>query len=188
MKTNPQLTDLQLIKALETLHLKAGSWTAMVKSLDEITNLKHAELEIECVESKTQLTDWLRIVNNVLMGGNSVSSQLFGANLKNPRFQLFLGRFDGRPVATALALSENETCGVYLVSTHQDYQGQGIGRDMTLAAMTAGRKMKCEKAVLQAKASGHGVYQKLVCKTAEKLSCLIFQNISSHETKFSMAF
>tara|TARA_B110000037_G_scaffold91712_1_gene108265 strand:+ start:201 stop:503 length:303 start_codon:yes stop_codon:yes gene_type:complete len=77
MKTNPQLTDLPLIKALETLHLKAGSWTAMVKSLDEITNLKHAELEIERVESKTQLTDWLRIVNNVLMGGNSVSSQLF---------------------------------------------------------------------------------------------------------------
>lgn len=85
----------------------------------------------------------------------------FKANLKNSRFQLFLGRFDGRPVATALALSENETCGVYLVSTHQDYQGQGIGRDMTLAAMTAGRKMKCEKAVLQAKASGHGVYQKI---------------------------
>ena len=168
--SNPCSTDLELLKTLDSLNLKAGSWTAMSRSLQNIPEPNHEKLEIEIVESKSQLMDWIGIVNTVLMGENSVSTKLFESNLEDSRFQLFVGKLNGKPVATSMAFSENKTTGVYLVATVPAYQGQGIGRDLTIRAMIAGKSMRCAKAVLQATSSGLKVYQKLGFKDCGEIA------------------
>ena len=159
--TNPTSTESEIVMGLKHLGLKAGSWTAMTRSLNHLPSYNHPTLEIERVNTSNQLDEWLSVINEVLMDGKAVTQKLFDQNLNDSRFQLFVGRLNGRPIATSMAFTTHKTCGIYLVATSPKYQGQGIGSDMTLKAMNAGQRAECEKAVLQATQKGYKVYLNL---------------------------
>jgi ribosomal protein S18 acetylase RimI-like enzyme len=73
----------------------------------------------------------------------------------------FLGRLDGRPVATASIVLAGGIAGIFDVSTAPEARRRGIGAAMTVAALREGRGHGYEIAFLQPSAMGRGMYERL---------------------------
>jgi GNAT superfamily N-acetyltransferase len=73
----------------------------------------------------------------------------------------FLGRLDGRPVATSMLYATRGVAGIYLVGTLPEVRGRGIARGMTLTALLAGRALGYRIGVLQSTELGLPVYRRL---------------------------
>jgi ribosomal protein S18 acetylase RimI-like enzyme len=74
---------------------------------------------------------------------------------------LYLGYFEGEPVATAEATVAYGTAGLYNISTHPRYRGRGIGSLMTWWPLNDARAHGSDLGVLQAAPDGVGVYRRL---------------------------
>jgi len=81
----------------------------------------------------------------------------FGPGLPIP----FIGRIDGRPVATAMGVPVDRGVAILNVTTIPEFRGRGFGRALTLTVMRAGADLGAEIAVLQSTEMGHGVYRRL---------------------------
>ena len=77
----------------------------------------------------------------------------------------YLGRIDGRPVATSRVSIGGGVAGLYAVATLPDVRGRGVGRALTLAALDAGRALGYQIGVLQASNEGFPVYRRLGFRT-----------------------
>ncbi|MEZ4586121.1 MAG: GNAT family N-acetyltransferase [Gemmatimonadales bacterium] len=85
-------------------------------------------------------------------------SQLLGEGCP---LRLYLGRWQGTPVATAeLAVSESAV-GLYNVSTRPDHRGRGIGSAITRAPLLEARAEGHGLAVLQAAPAGVAIYRRV---------------------------
>ncbi len=77
----------------------------------------------------------------------------------------YLGRIDGRPVATSRISIGGGVAGLYAVATLPDVRGRGIGRALTVVALDAGRALGYRIGVLQASDDGFPVYRRLGFRT-----------------------
>jgi GNAT superfamily N-acetyltransferase len=73
----------------------------------------------------------------------------------------WLGRVDGRPVATSRVSLGGGVAGLYAILTLPSHRGRGIGRAMTLAALRAAAGLGYRIGVLQSSELGYGMYLKL---------------------------
>jgi GNAT superfamily N-acetyltransferase len=73
----------------------------------------------------------------------------------------WIGRADGRVVATSRIAIGAGVAGLYAISTATGYRGRGFGRAMTIAALRAARSIGYRIAVLQASDLGYNVYRRL---------------------------
>ena len=73
----------------------------------------------------------------------------------------WIGRVDGRVVATSRISIGAGVAGLYAISTLPAHRGHGYGRAMTIAALRAGRALGYRIGVLQASDLGYGVYRRL---------------------------
>jgi len=76
-------------------------------------------------------------------------------------WKYFLGRLDGKPVATSELFAAEGVVGVNYVVTLPAVRRQGIGTAMTLPAMREGRDMGCQVGVLEASPEGIGSYRRI---------------------------
>ena len=74
---------------------------------------------------------------------------------------LFVGRLDGRPVATSALFTGTGLAGVYGVGTLPELRGRGFGRAMTIAALAEGRRRGLQVAALMSSELGLPVYRRL---------------------------
>ena len=78
-------------------------------------------------------------------------SRLFPPSfVDDPDIRLFVGRLDGRPAGTSIAIRSGPASGVYNVGTLPAARRRGIGTALTWAAVDAGRAWGCDTVVLQA--------------------------------------
>ena len=77
----------------------------------------------------------------------------------------YLGRIDGRPIATSRIAIAAGVAGLYAVATLPEARRRGVGRALTLAALDAGRSIGLRIGVLQASDSGLPVYRRLGFRT-----------------------
>jgi Acetyltransferase (GNAT) family. len=87
--------------------------------------------------------------------GAFVSSFDLGA--QSPQ-KLFLAYFEGKPVATSLLFTHNNSAGIYYVSTLPAYRNKGFGLRITQAAMQAAKESGFKNVILQATPLGAKVY------------------------------
>jgi len=73
----------------------------------------------------------------------------------------WIGRVDGRVVATSRVSIGAGVAGLYAVATLPAYRGRGYGRAMTIAALRAARSIGLRIGVLQASDLGYSVYRRL---------------------------
>ena len=73
----------------------------------------------------------------------------------------YLGRLDGRPVATATLVLGGEAAGIYNVMTIPEVQRQGIGALMTTIPLRAARARGYRLGVLKSSTVGLRLYQRL---------------------------
>lgn len=77
----------------------------------------------------------------------------------------YVGRIDGRPVATSRIAVAAGVAGLYAVATLRPWRSRGIGRAMTIVALEAGRSIGLRIGVLQASDSGLPVYRRMGFRT-----------------------
>ena len=87
--------------------------------------------------------------------GVFVSSFDLGA--QSPQ-KLFLAYLDGKPVATSLLFTHNNSAGIYYVSTLPAFRNKGLGLKITQAAMKAAKESGFKNVILQATPLGATVY------------------------------
>jgi ribosomal protein S18 acetylase RimI-like enzyme len=73
----------------------------------------------------------------------------------------FVARLDGRPVAAAISVLDDDAVGIYNVATVPEARGRGIGGAITLAALLDGRRRGATLGVLEASPMGRPVYERL---------------------------
>ena len=97
-------------------------------------------------------------------------SRAFAAD---PDVQLFIGRLEGRPVGTSLAIRTGDVSGVYAVGTLPEARRRGVGSALTWAAVSAGRAWGCDTIVLQASEMGFPLYAAMGFRTVVKYTTFI---------------
>jgi len=75
--------------------------------------------------------------------------------------RLYLGSWEGTPVATAELTVAGAAVGLYNISTHPDHRGRGIGSAMTRLPLLEARDEGHRLAVLQAAPAGVGIYRRV---------------------------
>jgi ribosomal protein S18 acetylase RimI-like enzyme len=73
----------------------------------------------------------------------------------------YVGRVEGRPVATSRLSLAGGAAGIYAVETLAEFRGRGIGRAMTLAPLLAARRLGYRIGTLQSSEAGFGVYRSI---------------------------
>jgi ribosomal protein S18 acetylase RimI-like enzyme len=85
-----------------------------------------------------------------------------GARLAlEPTPMRYVGRFEGRPVATSRLSLAGGAAGIYAVETLAEFRGRGIGRAMTLAPLLTARRLGYRIGTLQSTEAGFGVYRSI---------------------------
>ena len=74
--------------------------------------------------------------------------------------KLFLAYWNGKPVSTSLVFTNQNSAGLYYISTLPEYRNKGCGRAITLASMLYAKKCGFKGIALQATPSGEKVYVK----------------------------
>jgi GNAT superfamily N-acetyltransferase len=83
----------------------------------------------------------------------------------DPDVQLFVGRLDGNPVGTSIAIRSRDASGVYNVGTLPGARRRGVGSAVTWAAVGAGRAWGCDTVVLQSSVMGLSMYADMGFRT-----------------------
>ena len=83
----------------------------------------------------------------------------------DPDVQLFVGRLDGKPVATSIAIRSGDASGVYNVGTLPEARRRGVGSAVTWGAVGAARAWGCDTIVLQSSAMGLSMYAEMGFRT-----------------------
>lgn len=90
-----------------------------------------------------------------------LAMQLFPPNiLEAPGVRAYLGRVDGRPVATAVSVRTGEVVGIYSVATVPEARGRGYGTALTWRTL-ADADPGVRAAVLQASPMGRPIYERM---------------------------
>ena len=88
------------------------------------------------------------------------------------RARLFVGKVDGRAVATAVGIRTGATVGIYNVATVPEARGRGIGTAMTWHVL-ADAEPGWDVAVLQASEMGRPVYERMGFKLVREFAELV---------------
>ena len=155
-----------------------GKAPAMAMDLEELPRDEAlpSGLEIEPVTDEATLREFIQVLADemgVPDGEQNPAAAHHAALLQETPPTLagepvplrYLGRMDGRPVATSRIAIAAGVAGLYAVATLPPWRGRGVGRAMTVAALEAGRSIGLRIGVLQASDSGVPVYRRLGFRT-----------------------
>lgn len=115
-------------------------------------------LQVHTARSAADLADASRLVDAVFDCHAPQPGALITESVLGDDFQVFLGRVDGRAVATSVAFVSHGFCGVYAVATAADARGRGYGEALSWAAT---RYRPDLPATLQASDMGLPVYRRM---------------------------
>lgn len=144
--------------------------TAMHLRTDEMNdfniNDKKNEIQIKLVDSDELLMQWV----NILIEGWWTWNKGNEMNLYNSykdiyknidKIRLYIALYKGKSAGTALCFLDNNSVGLYLISTHPDYRGKGIGKLLTKTPITEAYEDGYKDAVLHGTEMGEVIYKQL---------------------------
>lgn len=165
--TPPSLGDLLVSHGLAFNDDEPGMAVALDQHGPQLSP-EPAGLRIEPVRTEADVADW---VDTWLFPVPEVYRPLYHEVLRqralvaDAPWRYFLGRLDGRPVATSERFSAGGVASVQYVVTLPDMRRRGFGAAMTRAALDDARAQGCHTAVLTASPDGVGIYRRLGFQT-----------------------
>lgn len=159
---NPISKNTAIIDQLKKRKYKSSQWVAMTHDL-KYFGIQNTipNFQVKLVKSKSDFSEWLKIVETELMGDHSLNADVFHFLLENGNCYFYLG-FEGKQaIATSFLFVKEKDAGVYLVSTKTSHRKKGFGQEMTRVCILKAKELKCEYAYLQATKLGAGVYKSL---------------------------
>ena len=126
--------------------------------------VRPAGLTIQAVADMPALDNWAH-TGFTPLGGLETEQEACGRLFASLGFELplrnYVGRLNGKLVATSQLFIGAGVAGIYWVATVPEARGQGIGAAMTLAPLYDARALGYRIAILQATQMGEGVYRRL---------------------------
>jgi len=120
---------------------------------------------IDEVRSDADLADFKQVFVEVYAipewAGQAWVDATCAVGIGKPPWRMFVGRLDGRPVATNMLFCGGGVASVYAVATVADARGKGIGGAITLAPLVEAHRDGCRYAVLFSTEMGVGAYRRI---------------------------
>jgi GNAT superfamily N-acetyltransferase len=156
-----EIWSLWPIPELTALGIESWQVPCMVRDARGEPPPPPAELQIvEAADGGTVL-EAAALIGEVFGSPGDPASVLSPACL-DERFRVWVGRVDGRAVATATASISDGFVGVFAVATTRDARGRGYGEALTWAATRCRPELP---ATLQASSMGRPVYERMGYRT-----------------------
>jgi GNAT superfamily N-acetyltransferase len=130
-----------------------------VRSRDELQAWHAVLCEVFAADDRS-LHDWQRVHHALGPSGDGSLS-------------LLLARVDGSPAATAAVYLGSDVAGLYCFTTRERMRGRGLASALVHACHEAAQARGCERALLQASASGRPVYAKAGYQELRTLPVLV---------------
>ncbi len=123
-------------------------------------------LTIDWVERRRDLETFLRVFTTTFQIDDALLPRFADIRMGMPsdhreKSVAFLGRLNGRAVASAELFASGGVAGLYSVGTLPAVRGRGLGRAMTIAALHEGRARGYRIGALQGTETGVPVYRRL---------------------------
>lgn len=166
------LPQNEINSLLENLLKKNGfraidKWVSMQISTHQSNAIKNSDLNVVRVETESQLEQWVQIVSATLFNNHTINPEIFSFLLNESGVHLWLGVFQNQPVCTTLSFENENTIGLYMVSTLAEMQRLGFGQSIVQNAIDYAKSIGCEKLVLQSTRAGINLYKKKGFKEVE---------------------
>ena len=168
--TRPEETDdLLLRNGFSVEEIVPG----MAIDMSDLPESRGGNFTIEHLTSDHSIADWKYIFQQGFdlpeaAGDGFIEFHRALGFKKDSPAQHFLARVDDEAAGIATVYLGAGAAGIYNISTLEKFRGRGIGREMTLAAMTLSQKKGFRVGVLQSSEQALPLYQKLgfreVCK------------------------
>jgi GNAT superfamily N-acetyltransferase len=160
----PSMSPADLPERLERAGFAAdGDEPGMVARVGGTALEPAVNLTIEVVRDAPTLDEWKRALGSGFGEGPReaewVSEMFRRIGLDHPDWRHLLARRNGRVVGTATVLLAGGVGGLYFVMTVPDARRQGIGADITRAAMRVIRDEGMHHAVLTSSVMGRSMYE-----------------------------
>lgn len=161
----------ELIRALDDSYFEVSfKCIAMHLKISEMKNFninnENNEIEIKLVNNDELLKQWANILIKgwwTWNKGNELKLyELYKEIYKDTdKIRLYIAFYKGNPAGTSLCFLSNDSVGLYLISTHPDYRGKGIGKLLTKTPISEAYKVGYEHAVLHGTEMGEIIYKQL---------------------------
>lgn len=143
---------------------------ALELSAQRQTSAPPSSLTITPATTRETLEKWAHVAVSGFGMPQQISPMLFEMSVRqsirpNPQWVYFLGRLDGRPVATSALFLSAGVAGVYCVTTLPEARRRGIGAEMTRAALQHASAQGYGISILQPSQMGFSVYETLGFRT-----------------------
>jgi len=131
-----------------------------------------AGLEVVPVEDEQGLRQWIRVIVASFRLPPEVElplAALYGSLGLGWPARLYLGLWNGQPVATSKLLLSSGVAGIYWVGTLPEARGRGIGTAITLAPLREARAQGYRIGILEAFPLGINVYRRIGFRECGKI-------------------
>jgi GNAT superfamily N-acetyltransferase len=160
----PSMRPTDLPARLEHLGFAAdGDEPGMSARLGELALEPSAELTVDVVRDAHTLHEWMLTLGSGFGEGPReaewVSEMFRRIGLDHPDWRHLIARRNGRVVGTATVLLAAGVGGLYFIMTVPDARRQGIGAQITRAAMWITREAGMHHAVLTSSPMGRSMYE-----------------------------
>ena len=142
---------------------KINYWTGM--SLEKHDAFEYhpdrRHVQLKRLGTLDELSQWIGLVNEVVMTSAKLEMDLFSNLLSNDGFHFFGLWKEKDIIATTLIFVHKNTGGIYFVATRKEFQGMGYGACLAKYALQEIQKQAINKFVLHSTKAGMRLYQKL---------------------------
>jgi GNAT superfamily N-acetyltransferase len=115
--------------------------------------------------SEPRLDEFINVLEEGGLSAESAHRLISPSFAADADVRLFVGRLDGRPVGTSIAIRSRDASGVYNVGTLPIARRRGVGSALTWAAVEAGRAWGYDTIVLQSSVMGLSMYSDMGFRT-----------------------
>jgi len=146
--------------------IQAWPVPCMIREPGGVGRQKPTELQIDEVDDTTSIREAEALIDEVFEARSEPGS-LLSLGCLDERFRVWVGRVEGRAVATATAYIADGFVGVYAVATAPHARGQGYGESLAWAATICRPELP---ATLQASSMGRPLYERMGYRTVAEFT------------------
>lgn len=140
------------------LHFKERQLVMLLERPSPVSSPR--KLDIRIAAAPADVTDFCAIDAHEF-GGEPLVASIVEAASEDPRVLLFVGAFRGQPVARIAAMIHGDLATLHSLYVHPTVRGQGLGTEITIAALEAARTPTNRPVALLSTLAAEPLYRRL---------------------------
>ncbi|MBN2262207.1 MAG: GNAT family N-acetyltransferase [Prolixibacteraceae bacterium] len=164
--TNNNTTLLDDAKFREVMRWE-GMW---LNPMDLKKPDKNTQLTLAEVKTATQLNNWINVAFTVLIPDKRVGTATTQLWFNSEKYIMLSGIINKQTICTGLALINQQTAGLYFITTLPQYQKMGFGAQLVSVLIEKCFALGANEIILHASSAGFKLYKNLGFQSDGQLS------------------